>query len=89
MMFENRSIEVVQIAAALVLLACFLLAQAKRINPEAYPYLLLNLLGSTAMTMTALVAHQWGFVFMEGVWALFSMWGLLQRARGGPPELGH
>lgn len=85
MTFDNRSIEIVQIAGALLVLIGFLLAQAKRINPEAYAYLLLNLIGSAAMTVTALIAHQWGFVFLEGVWALFSAWGLLQRVRGGAP----
>lgn len=82
MMFDSRSLEIIQIAGALMLLVCFLLVQAKRMSSEGYPYLLLNLIGSAAMTVTAFIAHQWGFVFLEGVWALFSAWGLLQRARG-------
>ncbi|MBL0163263.1 MAG: hypothetical protein IPP82_06365 [Xanthomonadales bacterium] len=82
-------VEVVQIAGALMLLICFLLAQSKRMSPEGYPYLLLNLVGSAIMTMTALITYQWGFVFMEGVWALFSAWGLMQRIRGGTPTEIH
>ena len=89
MIFDNHGIEIVQIAGAVVVLICFLLAQAKRISPEGYPYLLLNLVGSAAMTMTALIACQWGFVFLEGVWALFSAWGLVQRFRGGAPTVVH
>ena len=89
MIFASRSIEIIQIAGALMLLICFLLAQAKRMRPEAYPYLLLNLIGSAAMAVTALIAHQWGFVFLEGVWALFSAWGLMQRIRGGATTVVH
>lgn len=80
-------VEVIQIVGALMLLICYLLAQAKRMSPEGYPYLLLNLVGSMVMTTTALIAHQWGFVFMEGVWALFSAWGLVQRLRGGAAKV--
>ena len=89
MMFDSRSLEIIQIAGALMLLVCFLLVQAKRMSSEGYPYLLLNLIGSATMTVTALIAHQWGFVFLEGVWALFSAWGLLQRARGGTTTVVH
>ncbi|MEO7917237.1 MAG: hypothetical protein ABIR16_06300 [Dokdonella sp.] len=82
MIFDRHSLEVIQIAGALMLLVCFLLAQAKRMRPDSYPYLLLNLIGSATLTVTALIGQQWGFVFLEGVWALFSAWGLLQRVRG-------
>ncbi len=89
MMFDGRSLEIIQITGALMLLVCFLLVQAKRMSSEGYPYLLLNLIGSAAMTVTALIANQWGFVFLEGVWALFSAWGLLQRVRGGATTMAH
>ena len=89
MVLDSRSLEIIQIAGALMLLVCFLLVQAKRMSSEGYPYLLLNLIGSATMTVTALIAHQWGFVFLEGVWALFSIWGLLQRARGGATTVVH
>jgi hypothetical protein len=81
--------EVVQVVGALLVLTCFLLAQADRINPAAYRYLVPNLLGSAAMTATAVVAHEWGFVFLEGTWALVSAWGLVQRLRGVAPKVVH
>ena len=89
MIFDSHSLEVIQIVGALMLLICFLLTQTKRMRPEAYPYLLLNLVGSSAMTVTALIDQQWGFVFMEGVWAMFSAWGLLQRVRGVATTVAH
>lgn len=80
---------VVQITGALLVLVCFLLAQVDRVHPAGYRYLIANLLGSGAMTGTAVVAHEWGFVFLEGIWALVSVWGLVQRIRGITPRMAH
>jgi hypothetical protein len=71
-----------QIIGALLVLVCFLLAQFDRIDPAAYRYLLPNLLGSTTMAVTAVIGREWGFVFLEGSWALVSAWGLVQAMRG-------
>lgn len=81
--------DTVQIIAALLVLACFLLAQVDRINPSGYRYLIPNFLGSGVMTSTAVIAGEWGFVFLEGVWALVSAWGLVQRSRGGDLKAVH
>jgi hypothetical protein len=77
--------DVVQIAGALLVLSGFLLVQFDRIDPAAYRYLIPNIAGSTAMTVTAVIAREWGFVFLEGTWALVSAHGILTRLRGGPP----
>jgi hypothetical protein len=66
-----------------------LLAQFDRIDPASYRYLLPNLVGSAAMTATAVIAHEWGFVFLEGIWALVAGWGLIQRLRGTHPRAAH
>lgn len=89
MEFGNIGVQTVQIVGALLVLACFLLALTERINPNAYRYLLPNLSGSTALTATAIINHEWGFVFLEGVWALVSAWGLVQRLRGKVPTVAH
>lgn len=81
--------DVVQIVGALLVLVCFLLAQADRVNLASYRYLITNLIGSGAMTVTAVLAHEWGFVFLEGSWALVSAWGLAQRLRGVTPRAVH
>lgn len=89
MSLDNIGVEAVQIIGALLVLACFLLAQAERINPNTYRYLLPNLVGSTAMTVTAVIGHEWGFVFLESVWALVSALGLIQHLRGKSPSVAH
>lgn len=78
--------QAVQIVGALLVLAGFLLAQADVLDPRSYAYLLPNAVGSAAMAATAVLAHEWGFVFLEGVWALVSLWGLLDRVRGREPR---
>lgn len=84
---DNLIFDVVQVVGAVLVLACFLLAQVDRVNPAGYRYLVTNLIGSAAMTVTAVIAGEWGFVFLEGIWALVSAWGLVQRLRGRAPQV--
>lgn len=87
--FNNIGLETAQIIGALLVLACFLLAQAEWINPNTYRYLLPNLVGSAVMTVTAMISHEWGFVLLESVWALVSAVGLLQLLSGRRPSGVH
>lgn len=57
---DNSAVAVVQIIGALLVLACFLLAQAERINPNTCRYRLPKLVGSAAMTATAVISHEPG-----------------------------
>lgn len=81
--------DVVQILGALLVLAGFLLTQVNRVDPAGHRYLITNLIGSATLTATAVVAHEWGFVFLEGIWALVSAAGLVQRLRGAAPGEVH
>lgn len=81
--------QLVQIVGALLVLAGFVLAQLDVLDQESYTYLVPNAVGSAAMTATGILSRDWGFVFLEGVWALVSLWGLGQRLRGGRSEQGH
>jgi hypothetical protein len=79
--------EALQIAAALLILACFLLAQAGRLAPDSYRYLVPNVLGSGILTVTAVGDREWGFVLLEGVWSVVSAHGLLRLLRARKAEL--
>ncbi len=52
-------------------------------------YLWLNLVGSLVLAALAWHDRQYGFLLLEGVWALVSAWSLLQLARGRPPAGAH
>lgn len=73
--------QAVQILGALLILAGFVAAQAGLLRAESRLYLGLNLLGAVILTADAWRGRQWGFVMLEGVWALVSAWGLVRGPR--------
>lgn len=75
--------QAVQIVGALLVLAGFVLAQLDVLDQRSYTYLVPNLLGSSAMTVTGVMSGDWGFVFLEGAWAVVSLVGVVQRLRAG------
>jgi hypothetical protein len=80
--------QIVQIAGSLLILAPFILVQLGRLRPTAVLYILFNLVGSSILAVLAALGRQWGFLLLEGVWALVSLLGLLQTAlprRGTAP----
>jgi hypothetical protein len=81
--------QLVQIVGALLVLAGFLLAQLDLLDQRSYGYLLPNTVGSASMTATAILTREWVFVFLEGVWALVSLWGITDRLRGTQPRPPH
>jgi hypothetical protein len=75
--------QVVQIIGALLVLAGFSLAQFDLLDVKSYRYLLLNFVGSAILAALALIEHQWGFLLLEGVWALVSCWSLVYKLING------
>ncbi len=68
--------QVIQVAGAILILVAFAAVQFGRMAPSSRLYLALNLLGSAILAVLALRGSQWGFVLLEGVWAIVSGWGL-------------
>lgn len=71
----------VQIGGSLLILVPFVLAQVGRLTPLSQGYLLLNLAGSCVLAVDAALGRQWGFLLLEGVWALVSVLSLLRSRR--------
>ena len=69
--------QLIQIVGALLILAAFAAVQFDRMRPDSRLYLALNLAGSAILAVLAVAAQQWGFVLLEGVWAIVSAWGLV------------
>jgi hypothetical protein len=70
--------QVIQVIGALLILAAFTAVQLDRMRPDSRLYLALNLVGSAILAVLAVLSSQWGFVLLEGVWAIVSGWGLVR-----------
>jgi hypothetical protein len=58
-------------------LAGFAAAQFGLLTPRSRLYLVLNLAGSVVLAVLAGADSQYGFLLLEGVWAIVSAWGLV------------
>jgi hypothetical protein len=72
--------QLVQIVGALLVLVGFTLAQLGRVDHHSGAYLIVNLVGSAMLAVDAVIGRQYGFLLLEGVWALLSAWGLISMA---------
>ena len=82
--------QLVQISGSLLILAAFAASQAGRLRIDSELYLSLNFVGSAVLAVLAWMEQQWGFLLLEGVWAIVSLFSLVQLARGRTPTApGH
>ncbi|MFC7308626.1 hypothetical protein ACFQVC_30960 [Streptomyces monticola] len=73
-----------QLVGAVMILAAFVLAQSGRVAFGSARYLWPNFIGSSLLVIDATAGNQWGFALLEGAWALYSLLGLVDWARGRP-----
>lgn len=78
--------QLAQVVGALLILAAYALAQFGALNQRSYWYIGLNLVGATALAILAWHEEQWGFLLLEGVWALVSAVALVTRVRQPQPS---
>jgi hypothetical protein len=78
--------QLAQVVGALLILVAYALAQLGMLNQRSYWYIGLNLVGATALAILAWHEEQWGFLLLEGVWALVSAVALVTRVRGPQPS---
>jgi hypothetical protein len=77
--------QIPQIFGALLLLGAFAAAQFRLLTPQGFPYLALNGVGSAILAVVAAQMQQWGFLLLEGVWAIVSVWGMFRLATTATP----
>jgi hypothetical protein len=71
--------QLLQLAGAILVLAGFMLAQVRVLDPQSLPYLVLNAVGAAILATLAFADEQWGFLLLEGVWTIVSVAGLAAR----------
>jgi hypothetical protein len=82
--------QLIQVCGSLLILTAFAASQAGRLPISSRRYLVLNFVGSAILAVLAAIDVQWGFLLLEGVWALVSLWALVQVTRGRAPTApGH
>ena len=70
----------VQVTGSLLILVPFVLVQVGRLRTTSPAYGVLNFVGSTVLALDAWHGHQWGFLLLEGTWAVVSLAGLVRRS---------
>lgn len=74
--------QALSVAAALLVLIPFAASQLGRLSTRTLSYQLMNLAGSAGLTVVAVVERQYGFILLEGTWAIASAVGLASVLRG-------
>lgn len=71
--------QVVQVVGALMILVAYAAAQTGRWATDEPVYLWLNLVGSAILAVLAATSRNWGFLLLEGVWAVVTAHSLLRK----------
>ena len=82
-------IQAISIIGAILILAAYAGNQAGRIGASHLSYALVNAVGSGALALVALLERQWGFLLLESVWSLVSVWSAARiLLRSAPVDAG-
>ena len=68
--------DTVQILGSLLILAAFVATLAGRLDQSSYRYLAMNAVGSMVLAAEAAISVQWGFLMLESVWAIVSLYSI-------------
>ncbi|GAA2754130.1 CBU_0592 family membrane protein [Amnibacterium kyonggiense] len=77
--------QLVQVVGSLLVLAAFVGVQRGWFSAVSKRSLALNVAGSAVLAVEAVIEGQWGFLLLEGVWAIVSAVGLVAALRGRTP----
>ncbi len=75
-------VQLLQLLGAVLILVPFAWSQLGALSVSSARYLSLNLIGSALLAAVAVIEVQWGFLLLEGCWALVAGWQLVARSGG-------
>lgn len=70
----------IQLVGAILVLLGYVLSQTGRVDGSARSYLVINLVGSAFLAIAAAIGQQWGFLLLNGTWAVISAVNLIRGA---------
>ena len=76
-------VQAISVIGALLILGAFAANLLQWMNTSNLWYSLLNFVGSAILMVIAIIDQQYGFILLEGTWALVSLWGIIAALRGG------
>ena len=80
------ALQVISVVGALAVLVAYAANQFGMVELDNFPYQIANLVGSGVLFVVAVIEVQVGFMLLEGVWALVSLWAVVKILRGDPPQ---
>lgn len=72
--------QAIQLIGAVLVLLGYVLSQTGRVDGNARSYLIINLIGSGFLAVAAALGQQWGFLLLNGTWAIISAVNLIRGA---------
>jgi hypothetical protein len=76
-------VQAISVIGALLILGAFAANLLQWMNTSNLWYSLLNFVGSAILMVIAVIDQQYGFILLEGTWALVSLWGIIAALWGG------
>ncbi len=68
--------QIISLLGASLILIPFAASQLERLETSSKTYQISNFVGAVILTTIAVLERQYGFILLEGVWALMSLVGL-------------
>ncbi len=71
-------LDILQVVGAVAILVPYLLTLFGTLSQTNFSYLVANMLGAGLLAALAVVGEDWGFLLLEGSWALAASYRLLR-----------